>query len=67
MEIYRKTLETKSNYEAYMKIGNCLEANGSYIEALVNYREALNLKKTHQAYTKIAEMHEFKKEYKKSI
>lgn len=38
MEIYRKTLETKSNYEAYMKIGNCLEANGSYLEALVNYR-----------------------------
>jgi hypothetical protein len=50
-----------------MKIGNCLEANGSYVEALVNYREALNLKRTHHAYMKIAEMHEHKKEYKKSI
>lgn len=50
-----------------MKIADCQAVNGSYLEALVNYREALNLKKTHTAFRKIAEMHEFKKEYKKSV
>lgn len=38
MEIYRKTLETKLNYEAYMKIADCQSINGSYMEALMNYR-----------------------------
>jgi len=27
MNVYRKTLETKTNYEAYMKIGDCMEQN----------------------------------------
>lgn len=39
-----------------MKIGNCQEANASYLEALVSYREALALKKTHEVYNKIGEM-----------
>lgn len=37
MEIYRKTLETKLNYQAYMKIGDCQAVNGEYLEALANY------------------------------
>lgn len=56
MLTYKVGLESQTNYESYMKIGDCLYKKESYIEALLNYKEALNLRKTHEAYFKVALM-----------
>lgn len=48
--MYKKCLEIETNYESYIKIGDCYQKMNQNMDSLVSYNKALGLKKTSEVF-----------------